>query len=183
MRSWPSGSGRRPRRGELEPLTRCLTLLASAVSAREYADSLRALDRHGYEIAGFLGPSELLLGPSVASPPPRIGALGPQRAERLLLQVLGTIGSGRLVHLTGLIERIAESAFDFTPWSPLFNVSGQPAMSVPLHWSAEGLPVGVQLAAPVGDEATLLRLAAQLERTRPWFNRIPLGTASGGTSG
>jgi amidase len=58
-------------------------------------------------------------------------------------------------------------------FTSLFNSAGNPAMSVPLHWTASGLPVGVQFAAPFGDEATLFRLAAQLEAAKPWRNRLP----------
>ncbi|MYA65446.1 MAG: hypothetical protein F4Y21_12475, partial [Gemmatimonadetes bacterium] len=83
------------------------------------------------------------------------------------------------VKMAGRIDRTAADAFDFTPWTPVFNISGQPAMSVPLHWNAHGLPVGVHFVARVGDEATLLRLAGQLERTRPWFDRVPEMDASG----
>jgi amidase len=61
----------------------------------------------------------------------------------------------------------------FTPWTALYNLSGQPAVSVPLHWSAEGLPIGVMLAGRMGDEVTLISLSAQLEAARPWKDKHP----------
>jgi len=61
----------------------------------------------------------------------------------------------------------------FTPFTALYNVSGQPAVSVPLHWNADGLPIGVMLAGRMGDEATLISLSAQLEQARPWRDRHP----------
>jgi amidase len=61
----------------------------------------------------------------------------------------------------------------FTPWTALYNVSGQPAVNLPLYWNAEGLPIGVMLAGRIGDEATLISLSAQVEAARPWKDRHP----------
>jgi len=77
------------------------------------------------------------------------------------------------VRWAGLLDEAASDAFDFTPWTPVFNATGQPAMSVPLWWNGAGLPIGVHLVAGFGREAVLLRLAAQLEEARPWFDRLP----------
>jgi amidase len=72
-----------------------------------------------------------------------------------------------------VINALAAKAFDFSAFTPLFNVTGQPAMSVPLAWNDDGLPIGMQFVGRFGDEATLFRLAGQLERAQPWFSRIP----------
>jgi amidase len=61
----------------------------------------------------------------------------------------------------------------FTPWTALYNVSGQPAVSVPLHWTEAGLPIGIMLAGRIGEEGTLISLSAQLEAARPWKDRHP----------
>ncbi len=166
--------GRRPRRPDVEPPTWALSLLSKAFSSREYALALRVLERTGRTVAPFFASHDLLLTPTVASPPPPLGSLMPTPTETRALRVLGTLGSGRLVRTAGMLERMAEDAFAFIPWTPVFNVTGHPAMSVPLHWNGEGLPVGVHLVGRFGAEDALFRLASQLEAARPWMDRLPV---------
>ena len=165
--------GRRPRRRESEPVSWALALLGRSLPASDYAAALRSLEHTGRVVGTFLDAYDVLLTPTLAAPPPPIGALSPTAVEDLLLRVLGFFGSGRLVRAAGLLDQLAGEAFELTPWTPLFNVGGQPAMSVPLHWNADGLPIGVQLVAPFGREDVLFRLAGQLERARPWLGRLP----------
>jgi amidase len=72
-----------------------------------------------------------------------------------------------------LLDRLAAEVFQAIPYTPVFNVTGQPAMSLPLWWNPAGLPVGVHLVGRYADEATLFRLAGQVEGARPWANRLP----------
>lgn len=165
--------GRKPRRGELEPATRALALVSEAISAKEFASALRWVEVMARDVDRFFDDYDLVLTPTVATPPPAVGEIGPSAGETLQLRVLGALGSGRLIEAAGLIDQGAKTALDFIPWTPVYNVSGHPAMSVPLFWNDHGLPVGVHLVARFGDEATLFRLAGQLERARPWFDRLP----------
>jgi amidase len=104
-----------------------------------------------FEMARFLSERDLLLTPVLGEPPLRTGELG-------------TIKS---------TEDLIDRAMGYVGFTPICNTAGLPAMSVPLHWSGQGLPIGVQFVAPFGDEATLFRLAGQLERARPWGARRP----------
>ena len=82
-------------------------------------------------------------------------------------------GLSPLLRLPGVVTIVANRALSFIPFTPLANITGNPSMNVPLWWSGEGLPIGTMFTGRFGDEATLLRLAAQLEAARPWAARRP----------
>jgi amidase len=165
--------GRAPRRADVEPASWALALLGKSLSASKYAGALRNMERAGRNVGAFFADFDVLLTPTLAAPPPRIGELAPTPAEVSFLRLLGMFGSGRMIEAIGLLDRMATEAFEWMPWTPVANATGQPAMSVPLHWNAAGLPIGLHFVGRFGDEATLLRLASQLEEARPWFGRLP----------
>lgn len=173
VREAASAVGREPRRSELEPATWAMALVSDALSARELAEALRFTEVMSRGVGRFFETYDIVLTPTVSTPPPPIGAIGPSAFEELQLEILGMLGSGRLIKAAGLIEQAAKTALDFIPWTPIYNATGQPAMSVPLYWNDEGLPVGVHFVGRFGREDTLFRLAGQLERARPWLDRLP----------
>jgi len=165
--------GRRPRRNELEPGTWALALLGNALSARDFAGALRHLEMIGRSVGAFFEDYDVMLTPTLSTPPPPIGSIVPSESENRRLRFVGAFGSGKLVKAAGLLDQAAKTALDFIPWTPVYNVTGHPAMSVPLFWSDVGLPIGVHFIGRFAAERTLFGLAGQLERARPWFDRIP----------
>jgi amidase len=163
----------RPNSGMVEPITRAMELYGRTVTAVELERMMRTLHRATRKIGAFFQGYDVLLTPTLAQPPLPTGGLRPTPAEHALLRTMSVLRAGSLMKRFGLIEKMAPKFFDYAGFTPVFNVTGQPAMSVPLVWSKDGLPIGMQLAGRYGDEATLLRLAAQLETARPWADRRP----------
>ena len=152
-----------------------LGMLGKALSAQDYASAARYLQVSARQIGAFFEDYDILLTPTLSQPPVKIGSLQPSDGEKSLINLLGSLGAGGLLKAMGIIKPLAAQTFEFIPWTPVFNVTGQPAMSVPLHWSAEGLPIGMHFVGRFGDETTLFRLAGQLEEAKPWAARVPPG--------
>jgi amidase len=167
--------GRKAGSGDFELTTGVIAMLGRSWSATDYARSARYLQKWAREVGAFFERYDVLLTPTLASPPVPIGALRPTAAERAIMSAIRGLSAGRFMRTSGLARTLASKSFEFIPFTPLFNVSGQPAISLPLHWTAAGLPVGMQFAARWGEEATLFRLSAQLEKARPWAARAPAG--------
>jgi amidase len=164
---------RAPRSDDVEVATWALGLVGASYSAADYADSVRLLQLAGRTVGQFFTRYDVLVTPTLGAPPFPIGQLQPSAAERAVLALFGRLRLGGVLRAAGLLDETARKVFGFIPYTPLFNVTGQPAMSVPLYWNAHGLPIGTHYVSRLGDEATLFRLAGQLERARPWSSRAP----------
>jgi amidase len=170
-----AATGRRASPANVEITTWSLALLGKSYSAGAMSHARRQLERIARSVGRWFDGYEFdaLVTPTLTTPPFVIGALQPPTHELAAMNVLGRLRAGGVMRAAGALEKAAKRVFDWIACPPLFNVTGQPAMSVPLAWNAAGLPIGIHFAARLGDEATLFRLAGQLEAARPWFSRRP----------
>ena len=151
LASHPS-AGRPPREGEVERITWLTAQRGEGIGAADYVRATQTAHRLGRQMAAFHAQWDVLLTPGLAMLPPKLGWLDMTMDD---------------------FDEYWRRVFAFSPFTVWFNLTGQPAIVLPLGQSASGLPVAVQLVARYGDEATLIRLAAQLEATRPWIGRKP----------
>ena len=165
--------GRPARPRDVEPTTWMLGLLGRTYTAADFAAARHTWNDSARRMGRFHQTYDLLLTPTLATPPVRIGELQPKPLEKTLLKVVNTFGLGGLIRRSGIVEKLAEQSLEKTPYTQVANLTGQPAMSVPLHWTSDGLPCGVQFIASLGAEDVLFRLAGQLEQAQPWFNKRP----------
>jgi amidase len=163
--------GRNVRQDDMETLTWTLGLLGRATSAFSFVKAIRQWGRASRAMGRFHQSYDVYLTPTLAAPPIRIGALRLKAAEKTALKVVNSLHLGKVLKRAGIVEKLAIENLARTPFTQLANFTGQPAMSVPLHWTEDGLPCGMHFMAPIGGEATLFRLARQLEEAKPWFDR------------
>jgi amidase len=154
---WSAALGRTIDPSELEPWNQRMVEVGRTITAPQYIAALEHANDYSRGLARWWAGDDdtpgfdVLITPQLGEPPPRLGVMAPTRD-------LGELG---------------EAMNAFTPFTSPFNITGQPAVSLPLHWNHAGLPIGVQLAAAYGREDVLLRLASQLEVAMPWADRHP----------
>lgn len=137
---------------DLEPATRAAVEFGRSVSGVRYAAQFARINREVRRIGQFFETADILLTHTLSAPPPRLGVLSTRTTQ---------------------LDQFIADTYGLAAFTATFDGTGQPAISLPLHWSADSLPVGVQLAGRFGEDATLLALAAQLEQAAPWFDRVP----------
>ena len=165
------------READFEPLTRLLATLGRATSAEALTRELRRWNDYARALAALHARYDVYLTPTLASPPVPHGTGDPPAVQLAVLGLLRRSGLLTLLKRAGLMEgvigQMANDSLRHVPFTQLANLTGTPAISLPLHWTADGLPLGVQFNAAPGEEALLLQLAAELEAAQPWFDRLP----------
>lgn len=159
VRAAIAARGRPLAEGDVEAVTLGAIDYAATLSGADYLEAVGQIHAFGREMAAFFNGFDILLSATLAEPPARVGRFAHKTRD--------------FVHYrTG-----PDMVFDYSPFCAVFNASGQPAASLPLHWTADGLPVGIHLAAAFGEDEDLIALSAELEAAAPWSGRRPPAAA------
>lgn len=144
--------------------------------ANGVVEMLRALG----EIAGytramsdFFADHDYFMTPTIGQAPIAVGALDTPAPLQVGARLAHRLHGGKALLKTGIIDQMIEENLGWVPYTQMANLTGRPAISVPVHWTGEGLPLGTQFNGPLGSDGALLQLAAQLEEAAPWIGRFP----------
>ena len=174
IQSSAADAGQPPSEQHFEHAMWVVGLVGQRLNALDLAQAIQLVKSVGRRVAPFFETYDVLVQPTLARPPWKQGALDPAPRDLRAMQLIKRV-PGRRPALAA-IKAVASGSLDAIPNTPLWNATGQPSMSMPLHWeNVEGteLPIGVQFTGRYGDEATLYRLAGQLEQARSWAHRLP----------
>jgi amidase len=164
-------AGRKPSGADFEPATWLLALIGWKSSAADLERSRQTVQKAARAVGQWFEDVDVFVTSTLARPPARIGELLPTPGELNQMRALRALPLKPLLDVA--LDKMGSGKLAATPNTQLFNQTGQPGVSVPLYWNSEGLPIGTQLVGRFGDEATLIRLGAQLEQARPWADRKP----------
>lgn len=159
----------------IEIESKMLSLIGNTFTARDFIAAQKFKHKLCYEYAKFHQKYDLYLTPSTGSPAPLLGVHEVSASERILSNIVYALGAGKLLMASGLVDKVAKDNLDKVPFTQMANITGNPSMSVPLYWNSENLPLGSMFSAPTGNEMILFKLAAQLEKARPWAMKMPTG--------
>jgi len=162
-------AGKKAKARDFEPGTWLLALIGWKTSAAELVAAQQLMQRNARDVAELFESHDLLLTPTLARPPAQVGELTLSKGEAMQVELIRRMPAKGLLDLA--MDKMGGGKLAYTPNTQLFNATGQPGASLPLHWNDAGLPIGVQLVGGFGGEATLFRIAAQLEQARPWVSR------------
>lgn len=154
--------------------TLAMRAFGRAQSAVDYVRAHLRWNDYIRQLAAFHQQYDLWLSPTLAHPPARVGEIATPKWQQQLLKIALKARVSRLALPESLVQNMARENLRWVPYTQLANLTGVPAMSVPLHMTANGLPLGVQFVGRHGSEGLLLQLAAQLEQAQPWMQRRPV---------
>ena len=163
-------AGQPPSGAQFEEAMWVVGLVGERLSSKDLAEALALVKNTGRVVAPFFEEYDVLVESTLARPPWKHNELDPTATEMRALSLLKRLPGRKVARAA--VRAVATKSVDTIPNTPLWNATGQPSMSVPLYWS-DGLPIGVQFTCRYADEATLFRLAGQLEQARPWKDRLP----------
>jgi amidase len=164
--------GRAATGDDVELATWILAKMGEAQSAADVATAMWTMQIFSRQWLAWSSAYDVLLTPTVGVPPLPIGAYKLSTMQRQGLKLLAALPAGALLSQRDKVVEAFAPVFEAAPYTMVANVTGQPSMSLPLHWTEDGLPMGMLFTARTGDEATLFRIAAQLEQAMPWRDRI-----------
>jgi amidase len=158
---------------DVEDTTKLMGYIGKKISAEQFITAKRHWNEFSQSMHALHQEYDLLLTPTLGSEPVPIGEFDLGLLDKIGTKVVNAFGLQKMLLKLGMTKKSALENLEKLPFTQLANLTGQPAMSVPLYWTQSGLPLGSQFIAPLGDEKTLFQLAHQLEQAQPWFNRTP----------